>query len=400
MVLNITDLQQEQKILPLLRLGFRPFFLFGSVFALLSVAIWLLTLKGILNPHPLNGILWWHSHEMLFGFVTAIIAGFLLTAVQTWTSIPGVKGIKLLALFTLWATARIVIFYSPAINPVFIMLIDVAFLPLTTLLLGLPLFNIRMYRNMIFIPILLLMSFSNAMTYLPQFSFSAQWATQGLHSMVLLVTLLVALLGGRVIPMFTANGVGITKVLPIKWLEVSALSILFLLYAGFLLGLTEYTQAFGVLSLIAAGLHTYRWLRWRPWLTLKVPLVWALHFTMIFIPIGLALIALHFFTNTVSLSAAIHSLTVGAIGGMILAMMSRVSLGHTGRPLTVNRLMQAAFASIVLAAVTRSILIALLPAYTLPLTLLSGIFWCIAFSGFLWVYIPILSTPRLDRRPG
>jgi uncharacterized protein involved in response to NO len=167
------SLKQGQQIPPILRLGFRPFFLFGSMFALLSMAIWLLTLKGTFSPVPFNGLVWWHSHEMLFGFVTAIIVGFLLTAVQNWTAIPGVRGVKLAALFAIWLSARLLIFFNPTINLIIIMLIDLAFLPLAALLLGYPLLKIRQYRNMIFIPLLLLMTLSNLLTYLPQFGFNS-----------------------------------------------------------------------------------------------------------------------------------------------------------------------------------------------------------------------------------
>ena len=150
-MINITDVKQEQKIPPILRLGFRPFFLFGSMFALLSMVVWLLTLKGIFSPAPLNDTVWWHGHEMLFGFVTAIIVGFLLTAVQNWTGIPGVRGVKLVALFAIWLSARLLIFFNPTINLIIIMLIDLAFLPLAALLLGYPLLKARQYRNMILI---------------------------------------------------------------------------------------------------------------------------------------------------------------------------------------------------------------------------------------------------------
>ena len=225
-MLNNNGQKKEQKTLPIFRLGFRVFFLFGSVFALLSMIAWLFYLYGGLTLSPLNGMLWWHSHEMLFGFVTAIVVGFLLTAVQNWTSLPGVHGFTLAALFSIWLAARLLLainfsFDSP-LNPAVIIFTDLAFLPLVALLLGYSLFLIRQYRNMIFIPILLLMTLSNLFTYLPLLGFSPDLSNQGLYSMVLLVVLLVALLGGRVIPMFTANGTGTVKVLPIKWLEISA----------------------------------------------------------------------------------------------------------------------------------------------------------------------------------
>ncbi len=227
-MLNITDNQQEQKITPILRLGFRPFFLFGSLFATVSILFWLLALKGIVVLEPLNGSLWWHSHEMLFGFSSAIIAGFLLTAVQTWTNIPSIKGGQLLALFGLWLTARVMIFFGSEDLVLLIMVLDIAFLPITAFLVGSWIVKIKQYRNLIFIPVLLLMATANFLTYLPSLGFDPSWTNKGLHSMTMLVTFLVAFLGGRVIPMFTANGTRTEKVAPLKWLEFSTLASLFL----------------------------------------------------------------------------------------------------------------------------------------------------------------------------
>ncbi len=399
-MLNITDLKEEQKLAPLLRLGFRPLFLLGASFSLIAMVIWLLNLHGILASTPLNGVFWWHSHEMLFGFVPAIVAGFLLTAVQSWTGIPGVKGKKLLMLVLVWIAARILILANPPIPFAFIMIIDLLFLPLAGFLLAQPLIKIGQHRNMIFLPVIALMTLMNVFTYLPRLGFSNEFYTQGIHAMVLLTTFLVAFLGGRVIPMFTANGTKTQKVLPIKWLEMSALTSIAIIFIFIAAGLTEYNVFLGVVCFIGAALHLYRNMRWRPWVTLKVPLVWSLHATMLFIPIGLLLLGTHFIFGLISFSAALHSLTVGVMGGMIIAMMSRVSLGHTGRPLQVGSIMILAFVSIVIAAITRSLLIFMLPEFAAQLWLLSGALWCFTFACFIWIYLPILSSPRTDGRPG
>jgi len=398
--MNITDLKQEQKIIPILRLGFRPFFLLGSLFSLLAMSIWLLLLIGNKSLAPLNGSFWWHSHEMLFGFVPAIVAGFLLTAVQTWTGITAIKGVKLLFLCVLWLTARVLLITNPDISLSIIMAVDLSFLPLTALLLGLPLIKISQYRNMIFIPVLVFMTIANALTFLPQYGFDIALSQQGLHGMVLMVTFLVAFLGGRVIPMFTANGTGTGKVAPLKWLEIIALSSLLVLFALLITGTTNNTNLVGVLCFSSSALHLFRQLRWRPWLTLNLPLVWSLHFSMLFIPIGLLLMGWHFAFGTISFSTALHSLTVGVFGGMILAMTSRVSLGHTGRMLQVGWIMHFAFIAIILCALTRSLLVAIWPQYSIQMWVMSGVLWCLTFTCFLVVYIPILSTPRVDGRPG
>ncbi|MEM7418615.1 MAG: NnrS family protein [Pseudomonadota bacterium] len=400
-MLNIVDNQQEQKITPLLRLGFRPFFLFGSLFAALSIALWLLTLKGAVSVEPLNGMLWWHSHEMLFGFTAAIIAGFLLTAVQTWTNIPSIKGRQLLLLVCLWFLARLLILSGSASVLPWAMIADLMFLPLTAFFVGQRVVKIRQYRNLIFIPVLVLMSVMNLFTYLPSLGFDSAWQARGIHGMTLLVTFLVAFLGGRVIPMFTANGTKTTKVLPIKWLEMSALASLAVVLVLFLLkDVVDIKMLTGIVCLTTAVIHTIRQWRWRIWVTLNVPLVWSLHITMLFIPVGLVLLSLHFFGASITLSNAIHSLTVGVIGGMILAMMSRVSLGHTGRMLQVGKLMSVAFFAVVISAIVRSIAIAIWPQWTIQFWLFAGCLWCVAFGLFFFKYLPVLSAPRVDGRPG
>ncbi|WP_293749439.1 NnrS family protein [uncultured Paraglaciecola sp.] len=399
-MLNITDLKEELTLTPILRLGFRPLFLFGSLFAFLAMLIWLLTLSGQLSFSPVNGVFWWHSHEMLFGFVPAIIASFLLTAVQTWTNIPSIKGNKLLFLSLIWLLPRTLLAFNPDINLLFTMTADLAFLPLTALLLAVPLIKIRQYRNLVFVPVLLLMTTANVLTYLPQFDFSASLATQGFHGMVLLVTFLVAFLGGRVIPMFTANGTSTAKVSPLKWLEILALLSIVILFGLIISGLTHNQWLLAILCFSSALLNLIRQLRWRPWVTLKVPLVWSLHFAMIFAPIGLLLMGIHFIFGSISLSTALHSLTVGLIGGMISAMTARVSLGHTGRKLKVGHIMQLAFMAIILSALTRSLLVALWPQYSLQFWLVSAVLWCITFGSFVALYLPILSAPRIDGRPG
>jgi uncharacterized protein involved in response to NO len=404
-MLNETDLKQENATIPLLRLSFRSFFLFGSLFALFAMFMWLLVISGVAEVSPLNGVHWWHSHEMLFGFVPAIIAGFLLTAVQTWTSVPSIKGNKLLCLLLVWFAARFLIFVDLGVPLWLVMSIDLSFLPLTGYFLAQPLLKIKQYRNMIFLPVLTLMALANFFTYLPLLGItpaltSQEFAGQGLHAMIILTALLVALLGGRVIPMFTANGTNTPKVLPILGLEASALLSLFIIFLFFITGLTQFSFTLGIICFCSALLNGWRILRWRFWVTFKTPLVWVLHFTMMFVPIGLMMLAVHFIFNTVTLSTALHSITVGVIGGMILAMMSRVSLGHTGRKLIATPIMIAAFIAIILAAIVRSLGIAMLPEFTTQFWLLSGMFWCVAYGGFVWVFLPILSAPRVDGRPG
>ncbi len=397
-MINVTEQAKEQGIFPLFRLGFRPFFLFGSLFSLIAMLIWILTLSGKLSISPVNGIVWWHSHEMLYGFVTAIIAGFLLTAVQNWTGIAGIKGKRLFFLFITWLIARILILNNFGIPLIVVMCVDLAFLPMVAYFLGKPVIKIKQFRNLIFVPILLLMTLTNAFTYLPAFDYPVEYSQKAMHTMVMLITFIVALIGGRVIPMFTANGTQTKKVTPRRFIEIPALA--FLLFIAISLILDSHQSFLGALCAVACLLHIYRSVYWRPWVTFNVPLVWCLHLSMFFIPLGLGLLAIHFLFQSVSLSVGIHSLTVGVIGGMIIAMITRVSLGHTGRPLKPSPIMIIAFVAIALAALVRGVLVSLLPELIQTWWLVSGILWCIAFSCFVLVYTPILFKPRLDGKPG
>jgi uncharacterized protein involved in response to NO len=399
-MINITDAKQEQRIPPLLRLGFRPFFLFGSLFACIAMLLWALTLTGNLAFSPFNNAMWWHSHEMLFGFVPAIIVGFLLTAVQTWTGVPGVRSTKLLVVFGLWALARILLAVDSSIPILLVMAIDLAFLPLAAWHLARPIFALKQIRNMFFVPLLLTMTLANSFSYLPALGFDQKWLQQSFDGMLLLVTMLVLVLGGRVIPLFTANGTHSTKVLPVQWLEITAIASVLLCMLVFLLGISLPHYVMAALFSVAAVTNLVRCLRWRVWITLDVPLVWSLHFSFLFIPLGLALIALHYGLDLLPLNTAIHALTTGGIGGMILAMTARVSLGHSGRKLQVGFLIQSAFVSLLLAAFLRSIGVAIFPQYSMQFWIISAVCWSLAFGLFVIVYWPILSTPRVDGRPG
>ena len=146
-MMQITDLEQERKTAPLWQLGFRAFFLGGAVFSVITLSLWLLLYRGVINIQPLGGGYWWHIHEVIFGFGWAIIAGFLLTAVQTWTGQSGLQGKKLSALFSLWLLARIALIFPDLLGATLTTLIDLAFLPAVALVLAKPILAVKQYRN-------------------------------------------------------------------------------------------------------------------------------------------------------------------------------------------------------------------------------------------------------------
>jgi len=401
-MMQITDLQKEQKILPLLRLGFRPFFLSGAIFSVIAVIIWLLILKGLLGFTPLGGGYWWHIHEMIFGFGGAIIAGFLLTAVQNWTGIRGVQGKVLFGLLILWLLGRISLLFPVLLGETLSMIADLAFLPTVAYILGKPIIAIKQYRNLFFIPILLLFTLANAEMHLAiikPYTFSINLAG---YAAVLLTTFLISVMAGRVTPMFTANGTKTPKASPAPWLDkltngnLAVLMILLLLHP--VIGFNP--TIFAILLITAGIFQAIRWTRWKPWITLGVPLLWSLHMALKFIWFGLIILGISYLLPEVPSNHIWHLLTVGGIGGLILAMISRVSLGHTGRALSPPKAMSLAFVSITLSALIRTFGPWLVPASTSVFIDVSGFFWIVSFAIFVYYYGPMLTSPRADDRPG
>lgn len=401
-MMQITDLQKEQKIMPLLRLGFRPFFLFGAIFSVITIFIWLLILQGKSDLTPLGGGYWWHLHEMIFGFASAIIAGFLLTAVQTWTGVPGVQNKSLLFLVMLWLLARVALLLPEFFGENITMILDIAFLPAVAIFLGKPIIKIKQYRNLFFVPLLILFTLVNVEFYLALVApehFSIKLTG---YAGVMLITLLMSVMVGRVGPMFTANGTQTPKVTNIVWLDNAsngsiAIIAFYLLFHP--LHIINH-QILGGLFIIAAIFQSIRIVRWRPWITIKVPLLWSLHLAVIFIVLGLFCIGASYFSSKLSTSHLWHILTIGGMSGLILAMISRVSLGHTGRPLQPPKTMSIAFLLIFIAAIVRSFLPLFMPESIIAIYQASAGIWTLSFGLFIVHYAPMLLKNRLDGRPG
>ena len=388
-----------EETIPALRLGFRIFFPAAASFSIIALITWVGVLSQTWRFEPYGGAYWWHAHEMLFGFVTAAIAGFLLTAVQSWTGLPGLKGSRLLLLLTLWLSARLLFFFNIGSDSWWPSIIDIAFLPTTAVLLALPIIRAGKYRNLLFIPILLLMSLSNLSMHAAIHTHDPAWLPIGSHAMLMLVTMLMCILGGRVFPMFTANGTQTKKVLPLPKLEMLSLSIMAIIVIIFVFAITLPKPVMAGLFLIAALAHFFRWLRWRFWITLKTPLVWSLHIAYLCIPLGLLLFSFYYMGFLPSFSLALHTITVGAMGSMILAMMSRVSLGHTGQMLRSSPLITSAFFLMLLALLFRT-LGTIIGGDNMPALIISAVLWCGAYGLFLIRYLPLLTRAREDGRPG
>ena len=400
--MQITDLQEEQKILPIFRLGFRPFFLGGAVFSIIAITLWLLMYKGTISLSPYGGGYWWHIHEMIFGFGSAIIAGFLLTAVQNWTGIPSVKGKPLAALFFLWLAGRLFMIMPELLGAFVSSLIDLSFLLAVAYVLAKPILAIKQYRNLFFVPLLVMFTLANAEMHLASFYPQSVAVSYSGYAGILLVLFLMSVMAGRVVPMFTANGTQTTKATPAPLLDKlangSLLLTMLMLLLHPLIGFVP--MFFGALLIFAGTFQLIRWLRWRPWITLGVPLLWSIHFALKFMWFGLILLGFSYIIDEIPSNHIWHLLTVGGMGGIILAMISRVSLGHSGRPLTPPKFMSVAFAFITTSALIRSFGPWIMPEKLLLFIDISGFCWLVAFGLFTFYYAPMLLKAREDGRPG
>ena len=360
-------------------LGFRPFYLLAGAYAALGVPIWALQYAGALPAaNPL-----WHAHEMLFGYIFAVIAGFLLTAVRNWTGRPTPSGAALAGIAGLWVLARALSLYSlPAAA-----LVDLLFACAVAWGIGRPIVASR-NRNWFFILLILALGVASvAFQALPRLALAV-----GLD----LVLFIVALMTGRVVPAFTNNAIPGAGARRVQWLETGALgSILLLLLLDFL----NIEKAAGMVALAAAALHAARVALWAPLKTRGQPVLWVLHVSYAWIVVHLALRGLAAF-DIVPAVLATHALTVGAIGGLTLGMMTRTSRGHTGRPLAVGRAELSAYLLVQAAALVRVLGPLVLPQAYVAMMVISAALWSAAFAVFTVVYWPILSRPRLDGQPG
>ncbi|MDP0562317.1 MAG: NnrS family protein [Candidatus Endonucleobacter sp. (ex Gigantidas childressi)] len=401
-MLNITDNEKEQQLFPLFRLGFRPFFLGGAVFAVISMVLWGMLLSGSITlPSQLPPAMW-HAHEMLFGFAGAIILGFLLTAVQNWTGYPGLKSTKLAILFSLWLVARIAMFVLPPDLFWLTMILELSWMPLAALALGIAVVHVKQWKNLFFVPLLLAMTLINGMILFGFKSYDYIMSLQAIWSMLFLVFFIIAVMGGRVIPFFTSKGTNTQKVQPIAVIDKLSLAPLLLLaIVNWFVFLGEaLNPILALLALIAGVANLIKLLRWKPQITLSVPLLWSLHLSYLILSLGLIFYAIALVLPRFNAITMIHLTAIGGFGGVILAMISRVSLGHTGRTLNPSKWMSIAFIAVIISAIARAIFPLFMPNLSLMTYWISILFWSIAYTLFVIIYAKMLSTARLDKRPG
>ncbi len=376
--------------------GFRPFFLMAALWAAVAIPLWLAALsRGVVAASGLPPLIW-HVHEMVFGFAIATVAGFLLTAIPNWTGRMPLQGWSLAALVLLWAAGRVAVLFSARIGVPSAAIVDLAF-PLTFLLVvAREILAGRNWRNLPMLAALALLLLGSLLVHLDALGI-ANTAELGNRVGLATLLMLIALVGGRIIPSFTRNW--LVKVRPERPTPApsDAVDLAALALTG--LGLAAWAvEPAGPLAPwleLAAGVAVaVRLLRWRGLATLREPMLLVLHVGYCWLAFGLLLLALSGFYAGLPQTAALHALTVGAVGTMTLAVMTRASLGHTGRPLSAGAGTNAIYLLVTTAALLR-LMVPLADAYSDLLLSLAGAAWSGAFALFAVLYARPLSQPRV-----
>ena len=378
----------------LFALGFRPFYLLAALAAAISVPVWAAQFFGILPQAGFLSGSAWHTHEMVFGFACAVIAGFLFTAARNWTGLPTPTGRTLAALASLWVLGRIFMLTGPGWLAA---IVDIAFLPAIAWFLWQPLHRAR-NRNQFFAVILLLLAAANCGFHLAHAGALPLSPLDWVHGALLMVLMIVAIMAGRVIPAFTRNTVPGANVRTVPGVDAAALASLALTLLAWIAGVPDAVVA--AFALATAIVHGVRLWSWDPWATRGSPILWILHVSYAWIAAGMLLLALALAGIAGSPSSAMHAFGLGAVGGMIIGMMTRTARGHTGRPLRASAAEVVAYVLVIVAAIVRVFLPIVAPQVYTAALVISATLWSSAFAIYCVVYWPVLTRPRLDGKPG
>ena len=382
--------------------GFRPFFLLAGLYALVPTGTVYLALTLGQWPEAAVPLFAWHGHELLFGFVAAAVAGFLLTAVPTWTGTRAVSGIPLICLVLLWLAGRVTSWPWLQTPNVFSQALSVAFFPALAVAVAIPLIRAKNFRNLPFILLLMLL-------FLGDLAFHAQYlgwiegqTFDGRRLTINTVMLMIVVVGGRIIPAFTRNALALmqrdVRIRTQPMIDTAALVSVVSVLLGDLF-VTDSVLT-GLLAALSAALLLLRLTGWGSLRTLDVPLLWVLHLGSCWLIVALVLKALWLLGGFGWAMNWMHAFTVGTFGTMILGVMTRVALGHTGRPLEISRAVVISYVLVSVAALIRIFGPWLAPDRYVGLLTASVFVWIAAFAIFLVIYIPILIRPRVDGKVG
>ncbi len=389
------DARAQQRATPtFFAMGFRPFFLASGLWAAAALAVWIAMLtQGITLPSRFDPLAW-HIHEMLFGFVMATIAGFLLTAIPNWTGRLPVRGLPLAVLAASWLLGRIACLFSALCPAWLATTADLIFPVLLAAAAAREIIAGRNWRNLVVLFPVSILGIANLLMHLEANGVDVPPGL-GWRLGLAAVIVLISVVGGRIVPSFTRNWLAKRPGAPLPAsqgrLDLAALITLPVALAGWVF--LPDTRAIGALLLLGAALHLWRLARWRGLSTSAEPLLLVLHIGYAWVVFGIALLGLTVLGAAIPLSAAIHALTAGAVGTMTLAVMTRATRGHAGRPLAADRPTILIFTLVTLAALTR-IAAALSTAWVTPLLVIAASLWIAAFACFVIVYAPMLLLRR------
>ena len=370
--------------------GYRPFFLLAPIWAMLSLFLWVLLFAGIITL-PTDFISSdWHIHEMLFGYTSAVIAGFLLTAVPNWTGRFPISGWRLLILTLLWVAGRIVIFFSSNIDPIIVLLVDISFLLALSLVIAREIIAGKNWRNLRVLALLAILTLSNFYFHLEVMING--YADYSIRLGLSIILLIIMLIGGRIIPSFTRNWlVRFNQYdLPAPFSRFDVFSMIISIIALFAWVFLSQTILVGILFLFAGVINLIRLIRWAGVNTIKEPMIFILHIGFLFIPLGFFSMSFAaIFPNILSEIAAVHLWTAGAIGMMTMAMMSRVSLAHGGQRPEADRFINIIYIALFLSVILR-FAVDIAPDYSLLINI-SGFLWILAYFLFIIRYWKVLT---------
>ena len=360
--------------------GFRPFFLFGSVYAGIAGLAWLPVFTGELTLLSAFAPRDWHVHEMLYGYVPAVVTGFLLTAIPNWTGRLPLQGMPLIVLVIAWFAGRIAVTFSAAIGWFPAALIDAGFLVLVAAAAAREIIAGRNWRNLKVVSLVVLLATANICFHLEAHLAGA--ADYSIRLGLAIIVMLITLIGGRIVPSFTRNWLVRENPgrLPVSFNHFDAIVIAASAATLALWIITPRSLGTGIALIVTGALQAVRVTRWAGDRTARERLVLILHLGYAFVPLGFLLLGIASF-DLLPAAAGIHAWAAGAVGTMTLAVMTRASLGHTGHALVASRGTQAVYVAVVLAAVTR-ITAVVAPAYSIPLLVAAAVLWTFAFLGF------------------
>lgn len=373
--------------------AFRPFYLGGSIFAAVSIFLWLSTwFHGYVPPAAPIAPLFWHVHEMVFGFAAAIIVGFLFTAARNWTGLPLPAGAPLAIVFGLWVAARVGMY---AAYGVVAAVLDSSLLIIVAAVLARAFIRSRSYTNMPMALVLILLAATNITFHAAMLTSLEVAPMTALHAGVFLVVMMELIIGSRIVPGFTISALPRAGVRRSNSLNYATQALAAVAFITHIVGAPGFVT--GPAAIVAGVLGLVQLAGWKSWATRARPILWILHVSYAWIPVGLILLGLASFEMSggwgVTASAAIHALAAGAIGGLILGMMTRTTMGHSGRIVVAGRCEKAIYGLVIAAAVCR-VGAALVPElYKWGMTA-AGVAWMAAFATFAIAYGPMLMGKR------